>query len=192
MRIERRLARLTPAQARRRRKLTLELLWVCAFALVPWTVYLGLSLPNVYSARHWAAAWTGFDVLELFALAATAYYAWRGRQALIGYAIAAATLLICDAWFDITLDLGTSGIWMSLASAAFIELPLAFFLIHRATTLMRLTMLHFFPDGDAEGKPIRLSKLPLLALLPYEAARAIEEAEEAEDAEAAEEAAAEE
>jgi len=172
--IEHRLARLTPAQARRRRRLTLQLLWVCAFALVPWTAYLAVSLPDVYNTRHWAVAWTGFDVLELFALAATAYYAWRGRQALIAYALAAATLLICDAWFDITLDLGTPGVWMSLASAAFIELPLAFFLIHRATLLIRLTMLRFFPEFEADGKPIRLSKLPLLAFLPVEAERAAE------------------
>ena len=177
MRIEHRLARLTPEQARRRRKVTLQLLWVCAFALVPWTVYLGISLPNVYNARHWAAAWTGFDVLELFALGATAYNAWRGRQALIAYAIAAATLLICDAWFDITLDLGTPDIWTSLASAVFIELPLAFFLIHRVKMLIHLTMRHFYPDGDADGRPIKLSKLPLLALLPFEAERAVEAAE---------------
>jgi hypothetical protein len=185
-RIESRLARLTPAQARRRRRLTLQVLWVCAFALVPWTAYLAVSLPDVYSTRHWAVAWTGFDVLELFALAATAYYAWRGRQALIAYAIAAATLLVCDAWFDITLDLGTPGIWTSLASAVLIELPLAYFLTHRALVLIRLTMLRFFPEGDADGKPIRLSKLPLLALLPPEMERALEAVEAAEDAEAAE------
>lgn len=163
--------------------MTLQLLWVCAFALVPWTAYLAVSLPNVYNTRHWAVAWTGFDVLELFALAATAYYAWRGRQALIAYAIAAATLLICDAWFDITLDLGTPGIWTSLASAAFIELPLAFFLIHRATMLIRLTMLRFFPEGELDGKPIRLSTLPLLAILPLELQRAVETAEVLEAAE---------
>jgi hypothetical protein len=126
-------------------------------------------------------AWTGFDVLEIFALAATAYYAWRGRQALIAYAIAAATLLVCDAWFDITLDLGTPGIWTSLASAVFIELPLAYFLTHRALLLIRLTMLRFFPEGDADGKPIRLSKLPLLALLPPEVERALEAVEEIEE-----------
>jgi len=163
-----RLARLSPEQAKRRKKLTVELLWVCAFALVPWTIYLAISLPDVYSARHWAVAWAGFDVLELFALGMTAYYGWRGRQALVGYALAAATLLICDAWFDITLNLGTPGIWASLASAAFIELPLAFFLIHRVSLLMRLTMLRFFPECDEDGKPIRLSKLPLIALLPME------------------------
>ena len=189
MRIEHRVGRLNPEQGRRRRRVTLQLLWVCVIALVPWTVYLGISLPNDYSARHWAAAWTGFDVLELFALGATAYYAWRGRQAVIPCAIAATTLLICDAWFDITLDLGTSGIWTSLASAVFIELPLAAFLLHRATLLIRLTMLRFFPEFDAEGKPIRLSQLPLLAMLPLEEAveEAVEEAIE-QAAELAEEA----
>ena len=184
MRIEDRLARLTPAQARRRRRLTLQVLWVCAFALVPWTAYLAVSLPDVYNTRHWAVAWTGFDVLEILALAATAYYAWRGRQALIAYAIAAATLLVCDAWFDITLDLGTPGIWTSLASAVLIELPLAYFLAHRALVLIRLTMLRFFPEGDADGKPMRLSQLPLLVLLPPEVERALEVVEEIEEAEA--------
>lgn len=168
MQIEQRLARLTPEQMRRRRRLTLQLLWVCALALIPWTIYLGLSLPDKYSTTYWSVAWTGFDVLLLLALAATAYFGWRGRQALIGTAIAAATLLVCDAWFDITLDLGTPGIWTSLASAVFIELPLAFFLFHRAALLLRLTLLRFFPDGDEQGRPIKLSKLPLIPMLPLD------------------------
>jgi hypothetical protein len=174
------LMRLTPEQARRRRRVTVELLWVCALALVPWTIYLGLSLPADFNTRHWAVAWTGFDVLELLALAATAYFGWKRRQALIGTAIAAATLLICDAWFDITLNLGTSQVWWSLGSAAVIELPLAFFLLHRVSFLMRLTMLRYYSGSDERGRPIRLWKVPLIALLPYE-----DHAEEAErDAEA--------
>jgi len=168
MQTEQRLARLTPEQMRRRRRLTLQLLWACALALVPWTIYLGLSLPDNYSTRYWSVAWTGFDVLLLLALAATAYFGWRGRQALIGTAIAAATLLVCDAWFDITLDLGTPGIWTALASAVFIELPLAFFLFHRAALLLRLTLLRFFPDGDEQGRPMKLSKLPLIPMLPVD------------------------
>lgn len=172
------LARLSPEQARRRRKLTLELLWVCAFALLPWTIYLAVSLPDVYSTRHWAVAWAGFDALELIALGMTAYYGWRGRQALVGTAIAAATLLICDAWFDITLNLGTPDIWWSLGSAAFIELPLAFFLINRVSLLLRLTASRFFPDGDEDGKPMRFSKLPLIALLPWDAEPTAEPADE--------------
>jgi len=168
MHIEQRLERLTPEQMRRRRRLTLQLLWACALALVPWTIYLGLSLPDNYSTRSWSVAWTGFDVLLLLALASTAYFGWRGRQALIGTAVAAATLLVCDAWFDVTLDLGTPGIWTSLASAVFIELPLAFFLFHRSALLMRLTLLRFFPDGDEQGRPMKLSKLPLIPMLPVD------------------------
>ena len=162
-----RLLRLTPEQAKRRRRVTMEVIWVCAAALVPWTIYLGLSLPADFNTRHWAVAWTGFDVLELLALGATAYFGWKRRQALIASAIAAATLLICDAWFDITLNLGTSQIWWSLGSAAFIELPLAFFLIHRVTLLMRLMMMRYYPAVDERGKPIRLTRIPLIALLPY-------------------------
>lgn len=167
-----RLNRLTPEQILRRRRLTLEVLWVCTIALVPWAIYLGLSLPRDYHTKHWDLAWAGFDGLEILALGATAYYGWRGRQALIGTALAAATLLICDAWFDVALDLGTPAIWTSLASALFLELPLAFFLIHRVRLLMRITLLHLFPEGDPQGNPMKLSKMPLVALLDARAAAA--------------------
>jgi hypothetical protein len=167
-RIEERLTRLTPEQLRRRRRFTQQLMWACAFALVPWTIYLALSLPADYNTRHWAVAWTGFDVLELIALAATAYFGWRRRQALIGASVVAATLLVCDAWFDVSLDLGTSEIWLSLASAVFIELPLAFFLMHRAMTLMRLAVIHFVPELRVDGKPVRLTKMPLLFAVAHE------------------------
>lgn len=160
-----RMSTLTPEQIRKRKRLTLEVLWVCTIALVPWAVYLGISLPRVYSTRHWDVAWAGFDGLEILALGATAYFGWRGRQALIATALAAATLLICDAWFDISLDLGTPAIWGSLFSALFLELPLAFFLIHRVRLLLRITLIHLFPDGDERGRPMNLARLPLLATL---------------------------
>jgi hypothetical protein len=160
-----RVTPLTPAQVRRRRRLTLEVLWVCTIALVPWAVYLGISLPHEYSTRHWDIAWAGFDGLEILALGATAYFGWRGRQALVATALAAATLLICDAWFDIALDLGTPAIWSSLFSALFLELPLAFFLIHRVRQLLRITLMHLFPEGDEQGRPMNLIRLPLLATL---------------------------
>lgn len=161
-----RLGTLTPEQMRRRRRLTLELLWVCTIALVPWAIYLGISLPHQYDIRHWDVAWAGFDGLEILALGATAYFGWRGRQALIATALAAATLLVCDAWFDISLDLGTPAIWGSLASAVLVELPLAFFLIHRVRMLLRLTLIQLFPEGDEKGRPLSLIKLPLFATLP--------------------------
>jgi hypothetical protein len=153
---------ITPEQIRRRRRLTLEVLWVCTIALLPWAVYLGIALPHQYSTRYWNVAWAGFDGLEILAFGATAYYGWRGRQAMIPAAIAAATLLICDAWFDIALNLGTAAIWGSVASAIFVELPLAFFLIHRIRLLLRLTLRRLYPAGDERGRPMSLAHLPLI------------------------------
>ena len=175
---DRHQATLTPEQLRRRRRLMLELLWVCTIALVPWSIYLGLALPRNYDARHWDLAWSGFDGLEILALGATAYYGWRGRQALIATALAAATLLVCDAWFDVVLDLGTPGIWSSLASAVFLELPLAFFLVHRVSQLLRLTLRQLFPEGDAEGRPMSFGRLPLLPTLNLQRERDTEKGED--------------
>lgn len=156
---------LTPEQLRRGRRLMLELLWVCTFSLVGWAVYIGVSLPHDYDARHWDLAWSGFDGLEILALGSTAYFGWRGRQLVVGTAIAAATLLVCDAWFDIALDLGTSAVWGSLASAVFVELPLAFFLVNRVRLLLRITVLQFFPDTDERGRSMSLGRLPLVTSL---------------------------
>jgi hypothetical protein len=156
------IVQLTPEQVRRRRRLSLELLWACTIFLVPWSIYLMVSLPRTYNAHHYDLAWFGFDVLELLALGATAYFGLRRRQAIIGAALASATLLICDAWFDIALDLGTPGIWTALAAAVFLELPLAGFLIHRVRQLMRLTLLRFYPATDEHGRPMSLMRLPML------------------------------
>jgi hypothetical protein len=157
-----RIARLTAEQVRRKRRLSLELLWACTAFLLPWSIYLMISLPRSYNTRHYDLAWAGFDVLELLALGTTAYLGLRRRQAMIGAAVASATLLVCDAWFDIALDLGTPGIWGALAAAVFVELPLAAFLIHRATLLMRLTLFRLYGETDDQGRPLKLTRIPML------------------------------
>ena len=45
--------------------------------LIPWTVYLAGSLPSEQVSTHYDAAWAGFDVMLMVALAATAYFALR-------------------------------------------------------------------------------------------------------------------
>jgi hypothetical protein len=147
---------------RKRRRHSLELCLVCTIGLIPWTVVLALTLPNQYQANHWRLTWVGFDVLLLLGMGITSYLGWRRRQAVIGAAIAVGTLLVCDAWFDISLDLGTSGVWLSLASALFIELPLAGFLIHRALVLMQLAVQHGYPQTQMVI-PMSLRKAPVLA-----------------------------
>jgi hypothetical protein len=50
------------------------------------------------------------------------------------------TMLCCDAWFDVGTSLATSGLWISLLSAVFAELPLAFLAFAGARRLLRATV----------------------------------------------------
>jgi hypothetical protein len=74
---------------------------VSAAVLVPWGVYLALTLPGSVSAQHWPAAWSGLDLSEAAALATTAWFAVRRDRRVAFPAVAAATLLLTDAWFDV-------------------------------------------------------------------------------------------
>jgi hypothetical protein len=71
-----------------------------------------------------------------------------------------ASLLCCDAWFDVTLNLRTSGFMFSLLSAIFIELPLAGLAIIGARRLVRLTIGMVVLDGDPRPR-LPLWRVPL-------------------------------
>jgi hypothetical protein len=133
----------------KRRRHIIELLTVSAVGLVPWTVLLGLTLPSDYRVHAWRTTWVGFDVLLLVTFATTAFLAWRRNRAVIIPAAATGVLLICDAWFDVSLDFGTPGVWMSAALAVFAELPLAGFMLHRAYSLLRLQLAYYEPRDEA-------------------------------------------
>jgi hypothetical protein len=143
------IARLTPAQRRRLiRKLTKSLEEVAGprarverirrlrmsfvigavLVLIPWTIYLGVTLPN---------RWVGFDVLLLGAFVATAALGLLRRQLVVLIAFATGLLLVCDAWFDVTTA-GPHGWTLSLVSAIFVELPVACFLLNTALRLLRV------------------------------------------------------
>jgi hypothetical protein len=96
----------------------------CSAVLIPWTVYLGLSLPSRQLSPHYNIAWAGFDGLLLAALGATGYFALRRSRYLAITAAAASALLIVDAWFDIMTS-PRQQIPEALVLAAFVELPLA-------------------------------------------------------------------
>jgi hypothetical protein len=117
--------RLTPPAGRKRRHRFVVLMTVSCVALIPWTVFLGLTLPHRYVARHWSLTWVGFDVVLMACLGLTATLAWRGRQALALSAFVTATLLACDAWFDITTASSFRDTILSALDAALLELPLA-------------------------------------------------------------------
>jgi hypothetical protein len=96
--------------------------------LIPWTVYLAGSLPSEQVSTNYDAAWAGFDVMLMLALAATAYFALRRPGYLPAAAGAKATLLVVDAWFDVLTTPGVQRL-ESILLAVFVELPLAAFCV---------------------------------------------------------------
>jgi len=138
----------------RRVEIMASVLLISAAALVPWTVFLGLSLPGKYDAGHWSLLWTGFDVVLLSVLAYAGWAAWFRRQILATTAIVAGTLLLCDAWFDIITSIGNGDVWLSLLTGFGAEIPLAvfFLLLYRHIILRTLEAVHLRLD---EGPPPR-------------------------------------
>ena len=95
-----------------------------ALIMVPWTVYIGESLPQRQLSPHYDVSWAGFDVILLATLAATGYLALRRSRYLAMAATATAVLLVVDAWFDL-MTTPERQIAQSIVLAAVVELPLA-------------------------------------------------------------------
>ncbi len=129
--------------------------------MVPWTVFLGLSLPPRYSAGHWNLLWTGFDAALVGLLAYSAWAAWFRRQILASTVIVAGTLLLCDAWFDIVTSLGHGDQWLTLLTGLGGELPLAifFFWIYRRIVLSTLTLVHELIGDGAPPRRLRDARI---------------------------------
>jgi hypothetical protein len=150
----------TPLSQRRRRILIAACL-AGVLLLAVWIGVLEVTLPRYYRAGGWRAAWVGFDVGLLLVLAATAWAAWRRRQVLIACLMVLATLLCCDAWFDIVLDWGTRGFMVSLLSALLVELPLAVVAMIGARRLLRLTIGRLELIAGAAGPVPAFWRVPL-------------------------------
>jgi hypothetical protein len=125
---------------RRERRMALAVSAACCVILAGWTVLLAATLPHHFSAHHWRAVWVNFDVFLLAAFAVTAWAIWRQRQILILMLMLIGTMLCCDAWFDVGTSLATSGLTISLLTAVFAELPLAFLAFAGARRLLRATV----------------------------------------------------
>jgi hypothetical protein len=96
-----------------------------AVALLPWSAYLTASLPSTHVVRHWDLAWAGFDVLEALALVATLVALIRHSPLLEMFAGIAGTVLLADAWFDLTTAHPGREFYWAIVFAVFGELPLA-------------------------------------------------------------------
>lgn len=136
-----------------------------ATGLVPWIVFLGVSLPPRYDAGHWNLLWIGFDVALVSVLGYAGWAAWFRRQVLASTAIVAGTLLVCDAWFDIITSIGRPDEWVTLLTGFGGELPLAAFLfwLYRRIVLENLAALHERLGSGPPPRRLRDAQLLLLS-----------------------------
>ena len=93
--------------------------------LVPWIVWLSISLPSSHTDRFYDVTWVGFDVGLLGAMAAVVVLAKRRSEYVEVAATVTCTMLIVDAWFDITTSTPGADRWEAIAAAVFVELPIA-------------------------------------------------------------------
>jgi hypothetical protein len=107
-------------------------LLVAALALVPWIGWLAVSLPCSYRSQHWGIAWAGFDAGLALVLGLTGFAALRRAPWLEHAAVAAAALLVADAWFDVVTSHGGGAVAVAVAEALAIELPIAAFCLRLA------------------------------------------------------------
>jgi hypothetical protein len=147
----------------RNRRISLLVFMGSCVVLAAWIGVLMVTLPKHYAAGHWRGAWVGFDITLLAAFATTAWAAWRERQVLIICLTVTATLLCCDAWFDLLFDLGTRNILESLASAVFAEIPLAVMGFTVARRLLRMSVGIVMQLEGINGPVPPLRRIPLFA-----------------------------
>jgi hypothetical protein len=137
----------TPPEIRERARRMAWLYTVAAAVLLPWIVYLAITLPKRDLDRHYRLAWVGFDCLLVFAIVRTAYMAFRIDPRVQFPATATATLLFVDAWFDITTSGSRAAALEALLLALLVEIPAAIFSLYMARRVSRqvLELAHLDP-----------------------------------------------
>ena len=125
-------ARDIPLGVRRRARRLAWVYLIVAAGLIVWTVFLALGLPKENLEHHHRLTWTGFDLIEVLAIYLTAHMAFRLDARVVYPATAVATLLVADAWFDITTSTTAADAAQALILALAVELPAAAFSLYVA------------------------------------------------------------
>jgi hypothetical protein len=96
-----------------------------AAVLLPWCLILAATLPSTYQADHWKLTWIGLDCGTALAAGLTAYLLHKRDIRAALTSVAAGTLLLADAWFDVSTSGPGFDHTLSLTEALLVELPLA-------------------------------------------------------------------
>ena len=100
--------------------------FLAGFGLVPWTLYLFVTLPSRHlQAGYYDLAWGGFDLALASLFVATGVGLLGRRLWVQSTATATATMLVCDAWFDVLSSQPGSERLIAIALAVTAELPTA-------------------------------------------------------------------
>jgi hypothetical protein len=94
-------------------------------ALIPWLFVLAIGLPSATTASHWSTAWVGLDGLEALGLITTGVLVNRRDPRRCLAAAVTATLLLVDAWFDVSTAAAGADQAAAVAMAICLEIPLA-------------------------------------------------------------------
>ena len=147
-----------PARLSTHRRIRVGVVALAAILLVPWTVYLAVSLPREHKVRDWGPLWVAFDGIELLLLAITLWLSLQRRTIGLLVAFATGVVLLCDAWFDV-LTSAPGEVWRAVLSAVVVEIPLAVLLMSGAVRALRVvSALLWFSDPDARSWEIRLPR----------------------------------
>jgi hypothetical protein len=118
----------------------LRLLTLGALTETVWTIYVAVDLPRHYAANHWDVAWVGLDAAQVLMLGGAAWSAWRRSTTLVIFATSSATLLLLDAWFDVTTA-RRGDVAQGILLAILVEIPSAVVLLWVAHRGLRHTVL---------------------------------------------------
>jgi hypothetical protein len=120
-----------PPEAKRRARQYGWIYTAGAIVLLPWIVYLAVTLPRRNLDIHYKAAWVGFDVMLVLAIVTTAFLAFRIDPRIELSATTTATLLFVDAWFDIMTS-NHHQVLEAVVLALLVEIPAAVFTLSLA------------------------------------------------------------
>jgi hypothetical protein len=155
------VVQIAPDVRRRFRRLA-WIYFVVAVGLVPWIVYLAITLPRRNLEHHYRATWVGFDSLLVVALVSAAYLAFRVDPRVQFPATTAATLLLVDAWFDVTTSSDHANFVTAVLFAVFLELPAAVLSLYVARRVshrvIELARRQVAESGRSPGDPGPVSR----------------------------------
>ena len=98
---------------------------ISALILVPWTIYLGASLPSHHLSAHWDVSWSGLDTAIVVMMLTTGLLAYRRSRLLTITSSTVGSLLLVDAWFDTMSEKNGGQFHQALFLAVILEIPMA-------------------------------------------------------------------